>query len=623
MARKVFISYRRKDSSYQAREIFQSLSAALPADHVFMDVDSIPLGQDFRRVLTGWVAQCDVMLALIGPNWIAIDPRSGSSRLHDPEDFVRIEIATALARGIPVVPVLLDGTPMPGRDMLPLELGELPDRQSEFASFRSFEADIARLMKGLGIGQPLPAAAVAAEPGPPRTELRVEAPSMPPGDEDASFVATKLARNVVEYLVDSGMRVSSDLTGRQPTRAPTHVLSMRVERAGDDLAITAEISTADGSIHALSALAGPAAFLREHYKVLPETLVAEMDVSAADLAPLRSVKRATSEPLAYFAFLAARHLASAKRLKDAQKLLARAVEIDPVFAAAHAGMAEIAELTGEPPDVALGHHRTALGLDPDFRRLRLFAPSQMGNPVAVLRSIAADMPWQAIAPDLEYRLLEASDYDCAVHAWRFPPDRHDIRVERAISSVGQTVAELRERSGALLAVNAGFFDLDIRSRLAPVGLLIVEGREVNAFDPEKARNPLTGILYRKGAEFGIIPARERTKLQAPDIAVQSGPLIVDPGGRNGIRTNNFDRLNRSAIGIDNEGRLLAVHIVGGLSLFEFGELLSAQGADGLQCERAINLDGGPSSQVSCLTPTFSLESRGLWTINSALVVRPK
>jgi hypothetical protein len=93
---KVFISYRREDSRYQARSIYNAFVKALPPDSVFMDVDPIKPGDDFVEILEGWVQQCEVLLALIGPGWInSADPRTGLRRLDNPEDFVRIEIRGA------------------------------------------------------------------------------------------------------------------------------------------------------------------------------------------------------------------------------------------------------------------------------------------------------------------------------------------------------------------------------------------------------------------------------------------------------------------------------------------------------------------------------------------------
>jgi hypothetical protein len=153
MAGKIFISYRRDDSRYQARMIYDAIARELPREHIFMDVDTIPPGVDFTRVLEGWVAQCEALLVLMGPNWrTSIDPRSRTLRLDDPKDFVRIEIRGALTRDIPVVPVLLDGAELPDLAELPDEIKPLLDRHAEFVDFRTFDTDVQRLIKKLGIG---------------------------------------------------------------------------------------------------------------------------------------------------------------------------------------------------------------------------------------------------------------------------------------------------------------------------------------------------------------------------------------------------------------------------------------------------------------------------------------
>ena len=147
---RVFISYRRDDAKWQAREIYRSLVQVLPRDHVFMDIDSIPPGANFRKILNDWVVQCEVLLALIGPGWMdATDPKTGQRRLDNPRDFVRIEIGEALAREIPVVPVLIDGAPLPDSDLLPADLKGLVDRQAVFPDRNRFMGYAARVMRGL------------------------------------------------------------------------------------------------------------------------------------------------------------------------------------------------------------------------------------------------------------------------------------------------------------------------------------------------------------------------------------------------------------------------------------------------------------------------------------------
>jgi hypothetical protein len=173
MPAKVFISYRRDDSKYQARMIHEAFCHVLSREDVFMDVDSIPPGANFRKILGDWVGKCDVLLALVGPGWIdATDGKTGRRRLDNPSDFVRIEIGEALARDIPVVPVLIDGAPMPNIDLLTDDLKGLVDRQAEVVEYRTFEADVEGLIKKLGLTQRLgqPGGSrpgPAAEPSPP------------------------------------------------------------------------------------------------------------------------------------------------------------------------------------------------------------------------------------------------------------------------------------------------------------------------------------------------------------------------------------------------------------------------------------------------------------------------
>ncbi len=150
MAKRVFISYRRTDASWAAISVYDALRAKLPTDSVFMDIDSIPIGVDFVEYLDGWVRQCDIVLVMIGPNWLtATDPNTQKRRLDSENDFVRIEIRLALARGIPVVPVLLDGTAMPSSAQLPADIRPLARRHAAFIQTRSRDADLQRLVEQL------------------------------------------------------------------------------------------------------------------------------------------------------------------------------------------------------------------------------------------------------------------------------------------------------------------------------------------------------------------------------------------------------------------------------------------------------------------------------------------
>jgi hypothetical protein len=149
MAAKVFISCRRDDSAGYAGRVRDRLERELGRDLLFMDVDAIPRGTNFSKVLREEVAKCGVLLAMIGPNWPDARDEYGNRRLDDPNDLVRIEIAAALQRNIPVIPILFDGAKIPKADQLPEDLKELALRNGTKVLHASFQDDMNRLIRGL------------------------------------------------------------------------------------------------------------------------------------------------------------------------------------------------------------------------------------------------------------------------------------------------------------------------------------------------------------------------------------------------------------------------------------------------------------------------------------------
>lgn len=122
----IFISYRRADSKASTGRIYDRLVAAFGKKAVFKDVDNIPPGQDFRKVLHAATAKCQVMLIVIGPGWVSATDERGNRRLTDPNDFARIEVETGLERDhLTVIPLLVDDAPMPNADEMPEALREL------------------------------------------------------------------------------------------------------------------------------------------------------------------------------------------------------------------------------------------------------------------------------------------------------------------------------------------------------------------------------------------------------------------------------------------------------------------------------------------------------------------
>ncbi|CAN2041856.1 formylglycine-generating enzyme [Candidatus Magnetomoraceae bacterium gMMP-15] len=146
MQNNIFISYRRDDTSGYAIALYKSLSEYFHDNQIFMDVDKIEPGEDFTQVIENALNSCKVLIVLIGRNWLSASDERGR-RLDNPNDFVRLEISTALKRDIRVIPVLLDGVSMPRFDDLPDELISLTRRQALDISNTRFNYDVDRLIK--------------------------------------------------------------------------------------------------------------------------------------------------------------------------------------------------------------------------------------------------------------------------------------------------------------------------------------------------------------------------------------------------------------------------------------------------------------------------------------------
>src|SRR6187455_2074913 len=149
----VFVSYRREDTAGEARALFNELSTKLGKESVFMDVDNIALGRDFRHVLQEHLAACDLLLVIVGRGWVEAKDASGRNRLEQPNDFVRLEIETALKRNIPVTPVLVQGAQMPTVDQLPEDVRDFAYRNGFELSHARWESDVAEMCKRLGLAK--------------------------------------------------------------------------------------------------------------------------------------------------------------------------------------------------------------------------------------------------------------------------------------------------------------------------------------------------------------------------------------------------------------------------------------------------------------------------------------
>jgi TIR domain-containing protein len=136
-------------SSHLAGRLSDRLADRFGEGQVFIDVDAIEPGVDFAEAISRAVAVCQVLLADCGPTWLTATDQRGGRRLDDPDDIVRLEIEAALARGVRVIPILVEGAVMPGRDDLPESLVGLARRNALLIRHESFRSDAGRLVSAI------------------------------------------------------------------------------------------------------------------------------------------------------------------------------------------------------------------------------------------------------------------------------------------------------------------------------------------------------------------------------------------------------------------------------------------------------------------------------------------
>jgi SIR2-like protein/TIR domain-containing protein len=250
---RVFISYRRSDAPSASRQLAEALKLRFGDEEVFLDTRDVAAGTEWRADAVRHVQESDVVLAVIGPHWVAVaEERVQRSKLDSTaEDVVRLEVETAFAHGRIVIPVLVDDAEMPARETLPRPFRPLADVQAQMLRHASWERDVEALAEAL--------AHVAERFRPLRRspELPVAAPS-PAGRTDVERIASYLAEgSVVTVLASGANAVDRDGpwqhgAGSLPNAAElaSHLArSFRVGSETDDLArISQHVSLTEGRV---------------------------------------------------------------------------------------------------------------------------------------------------------------------------------------------------------------------------------------------------------------------------------------------------------------------------------------------------------------------------------------
>jgi hypothetical protein len=204
---RIFISYRRQDTEWPAETLYELMVENFDRARVFMDVDSIEPGEDFVERITVAVRSCDVLLALIGPQWLTITNEMGQRRLDSPKDLVRVEIETALNLGIRVIPILVLPAQMPNEERLPAALAPLVRRNAVEISARRFDSErlIETVQRAANAAadariQVAKAAANASKPEPSPA-------GRPPDDAHYRIVANRILAGAVVPFLGEGVNL--------------------------------------------------------------------------------------------------------------------------------------------------------------------------------------------------------------------------------------------------------------------------------------------------------------------------------------------------------------------------------------------------------------------------------
>jgi hypothetical protein len=145
----IFISYRRADSEHVVGRLYEHLTDKLGEKAVFKDIDKIAAGRDFRREIEAALEACRVFICVIGKAWPGPSD-GGTRRIDDPGDFVRVEVETALKRGLSIIPVLVGGLDRLPSDFFSDRLSELAYRQGlRLRPDPDFRGDVEHLMASI------------------------------------------------------------------------------------------------------------------------------------------------------------------------------------------------------------------------------------------------------------------------------------------------------------------------------------------------------------------------------------------------------------------------------------------------------------------------------------------
>ncbi len=311
----IFISYRRRgESAGYAGRLAAELRDHFGPDQLFRDIEKIEPGLDFVEVITSAVASCTVLIAVIGEDWLTAADSTGRRRLDDPQDFLHLEVATALGRNIRVIPVLVSDATMPRPEQLPDSLKALARRQAHEFSDSRWDYDMQQLIAtlekagirrrrtleagpplltrtslkwALGIGIPIALVAgvlvakmigvgTSLAPAAQLLFFEAEPPAIAAG---AASVLRWQTANADVVKLDGNQVEPSDSTVVHPTRTTTYRLSVRGARYQIDTAVTVAVTRLPEVVAAVPEVVAVVPPRIEEFQASPPSVMPGQDAS--------------------------------------------------------------------------------------------------------------------------------------------------------------------------------------------------------------------------------------------------------------------------------------------------------------------------------------------------------
>jgi pimeloyl-ACP methyl ester carboxylesterase/exopolysaccharide biosynthesis protein len=437
---------------------------------------------------------------------------------------------------------------------------------------------------------------------------------------DATYVANKVHRNLAELLGDAGQRVIAPPTSVATTGLTyAHKFSLRFYSVGDHLTIEVQFKDGDGVHLDSTEIAGRVTELREVYKAIPAALMYGLDLDETSLKKKNTSRRPTTNNLTYAHYLFSWRQLERGDKEAAERSLLRSVQVDTRFAMGYWALAELKRRTGASAE-ANAYVQRARGIDPDHRQMTAASSAFQDNPIGAVKSSIRSSPWQRLDSGLLYLHARNSAYAIEVRAWKFDTKELNVAVVEQKAALGSSAVDYLVANGDVLAIGGGFFNKDQDNRLSPAGILVTGGVVRNSLSSGQSG----ALVIDRHRNVDIVWARDLGALSNYLHVVQSGPILVEDDGRMGIRKDDFDRLNRTAVCLASNGTVF-VDVRGqhnkGLSLYQLASVLLARPEDGgLGCRQALNLDGGPSTQAAYREGSKLNYIPGLWKGQNALVV---